>query len=200
MSKTLLLGTTNRKKVGELVDLLSPHAITVTTLADFPSVIDVVEDGESFAENAAKKATQQARHLGCWTLGEDSGLCVDALDGRPGIYSARFAGADASDEENNRLLLNELADTPLARRSAHYVCCAALADADGQIRATSRGICKGRIRFAPVGHNGFGYDPLFEIVEYHQTFGELGVSVKRVLSHRGRAMRAMLPQIVALVD
>src|SRR4029078_1509174 len=117
----------------------------------------------------------------------DSGLAVDALAGAPGIYSARFAGPGASDEANNAKLLAELADTPLERRTAHYVCHVSVADPAGEIRAESHAACHGRICFAPAGSNGFGYDPLFEVAEYHRTFGELGPSVKRALSHRSRA-------------
>ena len=102
----LILGTHNPKKGIELSDLLAPLGITVETLAHYPGSIDVLEDGDSFAANAKKKASEQARHLGQWVLGEDSGICVDALEGRPGIYSARFSGPDATDQENNQLLIN----------------------------------------------------------------------------------------------
>jgi XTP/dITP diphosphohydrolase len=199
VSATLLVGTTNRKKAAELLELLLPHGIAVQTLTDVAEAIEIVEDGQTFAENARKKATEQAVHLGRWVLGEDSGLCVDALGGRPGVYSARFSGPDASDASNNRLLLEELRDVPFDQRTAHYVCYAALADPGGEVRAESRGTCGGRIRAAPVGTGGFGYDPLFEVVEYHRTFGELGTHVKQVLSHRGRAMRAITPQIARLL-
>ena len=196
----LVLGTHNKKKGEELRDLLAPHRIALKTLADFPDAIDVVEDGDSFAANAALKATQQARHLGQWVIGEDSGLAVDALDGRPGIYSARFAGASATDPENNERLLQELQDVPLERRTAHYVCHMTLSDPDGQIHVDCEDYCRGRIRFAPAGSAGFGYDPLFEVIEYHQTFGQLGAVVKSLLSHRARAMRQFLPQLLSVVE
>ena len=199
MRATLLLGTSNRKKAAELAELLVPHGVDIQTLADIADAISVVEDGATFEENACKKAAEQAHHLRRWVLGEDSGLCVDALDGRPGVFSARFSGPTATDESNNRLLLEQLRDVPSEKRTAHYVCCAALADPTGQVRAESRGACRGRIRTEPAGHGGFGYDPLFEVVEYHRTFGELGPLVKQVLSHRGRAMRAIVPQIVRLL-
>jgi XTP/dITP diphosphohydrolase len=144
------------------------------------------------------KASQQAAHLGRWVLADDSGLEVDALGGAPGIFSARYAGEDASDEANNRRLLGQLADTPLEGRTARYVCHVAAADPTGAIRAESYDICRGRIRFEPAGTNGFGYDPLFEVLEYHRTFGELGPAVKRALSHRSRALRAILPLLRAL--
>ena len=139
--------------------------------------------------------TQQALHLGCWVVGEDSGLCVDALDGAPGIYSARFSGEGATDELNNRLLLERLADEPLARRSAYYTCHVCLADPTGVIQAESSGQCRGRIRMEAAGRGGFGYDPLFEVVEFHRTFGELAPALKAVLSHRARAMRRFIPMV-----
>jgi non-canonical purine NTP pyrophosphatase, rdgB/HAM1 family len=198
MSRVLVLGTRNRKKLDELVELLAPHGFALLTLADFPAAIEVEETGDSFAANAALKATVQAKHLGQWVLGEDSGLAVDALGGAPGIYSARYSGEGATDEKNNELLLDKLRDVPLDRRTAHYVCAAALADPSGHVQATSQGICRGRILMQPAGRGGFGYDPLFEIVECHRTFGELAPAVKAVLSHRSRAMRELAPQLVRL--
>jgi XTP/dITP diphosphohydrolase len=195
----LVIGTRNRKKGAELIDLLAQCRIEAVTLADVPDSIDVAETGDSFAANAALKATEQARHLERWVLADDSGLEVDALGGAPGVYSARFAGLDATDEANNRRLLDELADTPIEKRTARYVAHVTLADPTGAIRAESHEVCRGRIRFEPAGTNGFGYDPLFEIVEYHRTFGELGPHVKRAISHRARALRAILPKLVKLL-
>jgi XTP/dITP diphosphohydrolase len=194
----LVVGTRNRKKGAELQELLVPLGLAVATLDDFPNAIDVVEDGDSFAANALLKATQQARHLGQWVLADDSGLEVDALGGAPGIFSARFAGVNSSDDQNNALLLERLVDTPLAKRTGRYVCHVAVADPQGLVRAESHDVCHGRIRSEPVGGNGFGYDPLFEVVEYHRTFGELGPAVKRAISHRSRALRAILPKLAAL--
>ena len=180
----------------ELAELLAPRGFSVVTLEDVPNAIEVVEDGDSFAANARLKASQQAVHLGRWVLADDSGLAVDALGGAPGVYSARFAGPDATDQDNNRLLLEKLKDTPLEKRTAHYVCHVSVADPTGTIRAESYDICRGRIRFDASGSNGFGYDPLFEVVEYHRTFGELGPHVKQVLSHRSRALRAIVPKLL----
>jgi len=198
--RRLVLGTHNKKKGIELADLLAPHGFALRTLADVSDAIEVDETGTAFAENAVLKATVQAQHLGCWVLGEDSGLAVDALNGGPGVYSARFAGTDATDETNITKLLQELADIPLERRTAHYICHAVLSDPLGNVRAESEDYCRGRILFEPSGRGGFGYDPLFEIPEYHRTFGELGSTVKTVLSHRSRAMRTILPQIIALAN
>jgi len=199
MPPTLILGTHNRKKGRELADLVAALGIEVRTLADYAHALHVLEDGETFSANARKKASEQAAHLGAWVLGEDSGLVVDVLNGAPGVHSARYAGTHASDEANNRRLLAELANTPLARRSAHYVCCAVLSNPLGEPLVESEGRCQGRILFEPRGTSGFGYDPLFEIVEYHHTFAELGAAVKGCLSHRARALRKLVPRIAAVV-
>jgi XTP/dITP diphosphohydrolase len=201
---TLVLGTNNRKKGLELAELLAPYNVEVRTLADFDKKLEVVEDGRTFLDNARKKAVEQAKFLNAWVVGEDSGLCVDALDGAPGVYSARFAalseGENASDEDNNRFLLEKLADVALEKRTAHYVCTAVLADPSGTVRGETQGCCRGRILFEHSGGGGFGYDPLFEVVEYHQTFGTLPSVVKRAVSHRARAMRKLLPVITDVMS
>jgi XTP/dITP diphosphohydrolase len=199
-SPLLVLGTRNRKKGQELAEVLLPVGLQLSTLADFPQAIEVVEDGDTFAANAALKAVGQARHLGLWVLGEDSGLMVDPLGGAPGVYSARFSGENASDESNNRLLLQRLGDLPLEQRGAGYVCHMTVSDPSGTIWAESEGTCRGRILFSGRGNHGFGYDPLFEIVEYHRTFGELSPLVKACLSHRARAARLLIPQLIRLID
>jgi XTP/dITP diphosphohydrolase len=196
----LVLGTGNRKKGQELATLFAPCGLDVQTLADYPQAISVVEDGATFAANAALKATQQARHLGRWVLGEDSGLMVDALGGAPGVFSARYSGPGATDATNNRQLLANLGETPRKRRTARYVCHMTLSDPSGTIRAESEGFCRGRILLEARGTQGFGYDPLFEIVEYHRTFAELGAVVKACLSHRARAARQLLPSLRELLD
>jgi len=196
----LLLGTTNHKKGLELAALLAPVGIELRTLADFPEAKSVVESGDTFAANAALKAVEQARHLQRWVLGEDSGLMVDALGGAPGVFSARYSGPDATDQTNNEKLLEELGDTPMERRTARYVCHMALSDPAGTVRARSEATCGGRILFEPRGTHGFGYDPLFEIVEYHRTFGQLGPVVKACLSHRARAARLLIPRLMELAD
>jgi XTP/dITP diphosphohydrolase len=195
----LILGTANRKKGLELAGLLAPVGITLRMLADFPQAISVSEEGETFAANAALKAAEQARHLGRWVLGEDSGLMVDALGGGPGVHSARYSGPGATDESNNRLLLEQLADIPTQQRGARFVCHMAVSDPSGRIRARSEAYCRGRILFEPRGQHGFGYDPLFEIVEYHRPLAQLGPRVKAHLSHRARAAAALLPRLAELV-
>jgi XTP/dITP diphosphohydrolase len=124
-------------------------------------------------------------------------LCVAALGGAPGIFSARYFGENATDELNNAKLLAELGTTPLTKRGAYYICYAVLASPTGEIAFEVEGRCHGRVLFEGRGTNGFGYDPLFEIVEYHRTFGELGPAVKRCLSHRARALREVLPRLAA---
>jgi XTP/dITP diphosphohydrolase len=194
-AETLVLGTTNAGKLRELADLLAPLGIGCCSLAGLAAV-EVEETGGSFAANAALKASQQARALGRWVLAEDSGLVVEALGGAPGIYSARFSGADATDSRNNALLLERLAGHPASARRAHYACHAALSDPAGDIVAVSSGVCGGVIAERAQGAGGFGYDPLFIVPEYHRTFGELSPAVKAVISHRARALRAMTPAIV----
>lgn len=195
----LVLGTRNQGKIVELIELLAPLPLSIRSLPDFPDAIAVEETGDSFAANAALKAAEQARHLNAWVLGEDSGIVVEALQGAPGIFSARYAGPDATDDQNNARLLAELGNTPPERRTAHYVCQLALSDPQGVIRATCGANCSGRIRLEPAGSAGFGYDPLFEIVEYHRTFGQLGESVKAVLSHRARAVEKLIPLLRELL-
>ncbi len=200
-SSSLVLGTTNPGKLRELVALLAPLGIECRSLAGLPAV-EVEETGETFADNAALKAVAQARALGAWVLAEDSGLDVPALDGAPGVRSARFsgplpAGSTATvDDRNNALLLERLAGHRGRDRAAHYACHAALSDPAGTIVAIAQGTCGGMIAPAPRGAGGFGYDPLFIVPEYHRTFGEIPAAVKSVISHRGRALRAIIPAIV----
>lgn len=197
---TLVLGTHNAKKKGELVEILAPHGVRLRTLAEFPEPLTVEESGQTFAANARLKASQQARHLQHWVLGEDSGLSVDALQGAPGVYSARYAGEGANDASNNALLLDRLRGVPWSQRTAFYTCHVAVSDPQGVIRWEVEAYCRGRILEKPRGEGGFGYDPLFEIAEYHRTFAELGSAVKAVLSHRGRALRQLLPQLIQWLD
>jgi XTP/dITP diphosphohydrolase len=196
----LVLGTANRKKGLELAGLLRLLGVELRTLADFPGDFEVVEDGDTFAANARLKAAGYARRLNRWVLADDSGLLVDALGGQPGVFSARYSGPEATDESNNGLLLSQLSDVPLEQRTARFVCHIAVADPSGRIEAESEAACRGRILFEPRGHDGFGYDPLFEIVEYHQSFGQLGTTVKACLSHRARAVCRLIPRLMQLAD
>lgn len=195
---TVILGSRNQKKIEEIHTLLAPLGFDVRGVGEFPHVPEVVEDGQTFAENAAKKARETARILEQWVIAEDSGLRVDALDGRPGVYSARYSGAQATDASNNAKLIEELRNVPDGRRGAQYVCHVALADRAGGIRLTVEATCRGQITREPRGTNGFGYDPYFLIPEYHRTFGELSPLVKRVLSHRARAFARFVPLLARL--
>jgi XTP/dITP diphosphohydrolase len=196
----IVLATRNSKKRGELQALLAPHGISVRSVADFAGVPEVIEDGATFAENAATKAREVAQFLGRWTVGEDSGLRVDALGGAPGVFSARYSGPTADDESNNAKLIHELRAVPDERRGAQYFCHVAVADPRGLVRLAVEATCRGRITREPRGANGFGYDPYFLIPEYHRTFGELSPLVKRQLGHRGRALARLMPQLLRLLS
>ena len=193
--RVLLLGTSNRKKVIELEAHLGPRGFTLRTPADFPDAIEVEETGATFIENARLKAIAQARARHMWAIGEDSGLCVPALGGQPGVISARFSGPGATDQRNNEKLLACMADIDHPDRSAYYVSTVVLSDPEGEIVLEASGECWGRILKESRGTAGFGYDPLFEVVEYHRTFAELGLAVKRAISHRSRALRSFLREL-----
>lgn len=192
-SRTIVLASRNRKKTQEVREILARVGFTVISVTDFCSVPDVEEDGCTFAENAAKKASEVARHLNQWVIGEDSGLMVDALNGAPGIYSARYSGTEATDEKNNAKLIAELAAVPDEKRGAGYICSVALSNPVGEIRVACEGTCRGRILRSANGDGGFGYDPYFLIPEYHLTFGQLSSVVKHRLSHRARAFAKFIP-------
>jgi XTP/dITP diphosphohydrolase len=202
----LVLGTRNPKKGREMIALIRPpwepdrrlDRLVIGTLDEHPDVPEVVEDGETFAANARKKASEAARALGRWVLADDSGLAVDALGGAPGVLSARYAGAHGDDGANNRKLLADLTAVPEADRGAAFVCSLALADPAGTIVAEAAGACRGRIIDEPRGANGFGYDPLFLIREYHRTFGEFSALVKHQLSHRSRAFARLRPTLARI--
>ncbi|MBI1914753.1 MAG: RdgB/HAM1 family non-canonical purine NTP pyrophosphatase [Planctomycetes bacterium] len=198
MAAILVVGTRNSKKRGEILEILGDLPIDVRDLTAWPDAPEVVEDGTTFEENARKKAVELARHLNHWVLGEDSGLMVPALNGRPGVYSARYAGKQG-DAANNARLLAELALLPDDRRAASYVCSVVVADPSGAVRATAEGRCHGVVTHEPRGTGGFGYDPLFLIPEYHRTFGELSARVKHALSHRGRALARLRPALRRLL-
>ena len=181
----LVLATNNEGKVRELKELLGD--IEVLSLADFPELPEVVEDGSTFEENAAKKARLIAEQTNLVALADDSGLEVDYLGGQPGIYSARFAGEEKDDEKNNNKLLKLLLDVPESGRTARFRCVIAIATPGGKVY-TTEGSCEGIIGFAPTGQDGFGYDPLFYVPEYNKTFAELDLDQKNIISHRGKAL------------
>jgi len=195
----LVIGSRNRKKLVELQDLLGDLPIELTNLSPWPNVPDVDETGTTFEENARLKATGYAKATGEWVLAEDSGLVVPGLKGQPGIYSARYAGTHGDDAANNAKLLAELAPLPDDRRAAYYICVAALASPAGEVKAVAEGRCHGVIVKEPRGSGGFGYDPLFEVPEFHRTFGELSLRVKQALSHRAKAVTQLRPVLRTLL-
>ncbi|TWT40730.1 Non-canonical purine NTP pyrophosphatase [Thalassoglobus neptunius] len=197
---TVVLASRNAKKIGEMRDLLEPYGIPLVSVSEFEDVSEVMEDGDTFQSNAEKKAREVAQATSHWAIGEDSGLRVDALNGAPGVYSARYSGPDATDELNNEKLMVELKGVTDDQRGAEYVCHVAVADPSGTVRLNIEALCRGRIAHEAHGSNGFGYDPYFQIREYHRTFGELPPIIKRQLSHRARAFNQLLPKLVRILS
>ncbi len=186
----ILIATTNLGKVKEIRDLVKDLPVMFLALTDVGDVPDVVEDGDTFEENALKKARLIAEATGLATLADDSGLCIDALDGRPGVLSARYAGENATDEEKYLRVLEEMRNVPDDRRSARFVCALAIASPDGREKLFL-GVCDGRITREPRGTGGFGYDPIFYYEEAGCTFAEIDRESKNRVSHRGRALREL---------
>ena len=196
----LILGTRNQKKLAELQRILEATGVdvSVTGLSEYPDMPEVAETGATFTENALLKARAVVAYTGIPAVGEDSGLCVDALNGMPGVLSARWAGRHGDDEANLRLVLAQLADVAADRRSAHFACVAALVLPSGEEHITE-GTVSGRINDAPRGTNGFGYDPIFVPVSSDLTTAEMSEEAKDAISHRGRALRALAPVIAELL-
>jgi XTP/dITP diphosphohydrolase len=200
MSQTLLIGTSNRGKVLEYRQLLSEYPFELRTLNEFPSLQEVEETGNSFAENAILKARAGAIGTGLVTLADDSGLEIEALGGVPGIYSARYAGTGTSYAERMAKLLDGLERTGDESRRARFVCVIAVSNPIADRIETFEGICDGRIALEPHGVNGFGYDPIFVPDGFSETFGELPESIKHAISHRARAVAAARPYLLSLSD
>lgn len=188
MIETLVVATGNRKKVREIERMLGSEGVRIETLADYPDCPETVEDADTFEGNALKKARTVCAYTGKPSLADDSGLVVDALDGRPGVYSARYAGADARDADNNALLRRELEGVEDARRTGRFVCVMAYVTPQGEER-TFRGTVEGRIGYEPAGDEGFGYDPLFYPLGHERTFAQMEGWQKDAMSHRGRALQ-----------
>jgi XTP/dITP diphosphohydrolase len=200
--RDLLVATTNRGKFVEVRAQLRSLPLRILSLQDLTSPPAVVEDGESFEENALKKARTLAEFSGLMTLADDSGLEVDALGGGPGIHSARYAGAEGDDERNNQKLLDALANVPQRKRTARFVCALALwlPGAKPGSEWIARESCEGEIAFAPTGCLGFGYDPLFFFPPMGKTFGELERDTKATVSHRGKALGKLALALPRLID
>ena len=182
-----VLATHNPGKIREMSDILSHLGVEVVSPADVGVTVEVEETGTTFAENAMLKAKAICAASGLPAIADDSGLMVDALGGAPGVYSARYAGEDASDADRNRKLLSELEGRPEEARGAQFVSAICCVFPNGD-RVEARGECPGRIGFRPVGENGFGYDPLF-VVEDGRSYAELSDEEKDAISHRGNALR-----------
>ncbi|NQT87671.1 RdgB/HAM1 family non-canonical purine NTP pyrophosphatase [bacterium] len=198
-TRLIVLGSTNRGKLRELQTILADQPVALRSLDGYPDAVQPEEDGATFVENARKKALGLAQQLGLWVLADDSGLCVDALDGRPGVHSARYAGPDADDAGRAAHLLGELSEVADAQRGAEFRCVLALASRDGVLLETE-GTCRGRITRHPRGECGFGFDPVFLYPEYGATFAEISAEAKNAVSHRGQAVRAFaerLPRLLA---
>ncbi|OGX11860.1 MAG: non-canonical purine NTP pyrophosphatase, RdgB/HAM1 family [Omnitrophica bacterium RIFOXYB12_FULL_50_7] len=182
-----LLATTNAKKLKEIQALLADLPVQCLSLRDFPDVEDVEETGRTFEENARIKALGYAGQTGVLTLGEDSGICCDALNGEPGVFSARFCGESKNDDANNKKLLESMSDVPEEKRTAYYESAIALAEPTkliGVVRGQVQGLVTRELR----GSGGFGYDPLFFYPPYQKTFGEVSIEMKHRVSHRAQAL------------
>ena len=192
MKNTLVLATRNTKKQKELQELVENLGFRILTLRDFPDCPEVVEDGNTFLENAQKKALAVANHTHCLALADDSGLEVVALGGKPGVYSARYArGEESTDDENLQKVLKELSDIPTASRTGRFVCAAVLA-MENQVLFSTRQTVEGIITTESQGEGGFGYDPIFYYPPYGKTLAEVSSEEKHAVSHRGKAMREVM--------
>lgn len=190
MPLKIVVATGNRHKVREIAAILKPAGFEPVCAMDVGEVPEVIEDGRTFEANAMKKATMVASALGKPVIADDSGLVVTALNGRPGVFSARYAGTGATDAANVKKLLGELEDCDF--REGKFVCVIAVSDASGECLGTVRGEVSGTIIRAARGGNGFGYDPVFVPTGHEQTFAELPAEVKNAMSHRGKALNNMV--------
>ena len=197
--KELIIATRNKEKLREIKLLLKGLRVRIKCLLDYENAPTIKESGRTFEENASLKALKTANFFGKLSLGEDSGLEVEALGGRPGILSARFAGEEKDPIKNNLKLLRLLEGVPLEKRKARFVCAVALAE-PGRVIAVKKGFCYGYIGFEMRGKSGFGYDPLFIVPQFGKTFAELGVEVKNRISHRARAIEKIKPILKKLLE
>lgn len=190
----LIIASNNAHKLTEMKAILAPYFDDVQSMREAGIEHETVEDGQTFLENAVKKARELAEISGCCAIADDSGLCVDALDGAPGVYSARFSGVHGDDKANNRLLLEKLAG--VTERGAHYTCAIALAWPDGRLLTAEDYLC-GEIAHDEKGSNGFGYDPLFLLPELGLRTAEISTEEKNRISHRGKALRRLVEKLEA---
>lgn len=195
----IILATTNAHKIREIRALMKPiKQLDIFSLLDFPDYSPPNEIGATFEENAIAKAIHAANTLSKWTVADDSGLIVPALGGVPGVFSARYAGENATDRDNRKKLLKEMEELDGIRRSAYFECCIALASPEG-LKKCVRGFCEGLISKEERGRHGFGYDPIFLKHDYNLTFGELDESIKNQISHRAKAFQKLVLTIESLL-
>ncbi|GGH83674.1 XTP/dITP diphosphohydrolase [Pullulanibacillus pueri] len=188
--KKIVIASKNKGKIKEFETLFQTFDVEILSLLDFPEAVDVEETGTTFEANARLKAEEIARVYQCVAIADDSGLVVDALDGRPGVYSARFAGGQKNDKENIKKVLQELEGVPAEQRTAHFTCVLAISCPQRPTRFVS-GECQGIITEKPSGSSGFGYDPIFYVPEYKKTFAEISAEEKNEISHRAQAMKKL---------
>jgi XTP/dITP diphosphohydrolase len=194
----VVIATRNAGKLREIQEILAPIGLKVLSLRDFPEIPEILEDGLTFQENAVKKAAAVARQTGRVAIADDSGLAVDALQGRPGVFSSRFAGEKATDEDRYRKLLREMVDVPEGKRGAAFICAVAVALPNGKVEVV-KGECPGKIALLPKGSHGFGYDPVFYLPEAGKTMAELEPEAKNRISHRAQALeklKSILPKFL----
>lgn len=198
LPELIIIGTRNAHKIEEINDKLRGLPSEFKGLDAYPDAPDVVEDGETFLDNACKKAGELAQATGEWVMADDSGLEVDALGGAPGVLSARYAGVHGDYEGNNRKLLSEMAGVPAEKRTARFCCVIALAKPGGGIVFTVEGTMEGLIAEKPKGRHGFGYDPVFYLPDRERTVAELTLEEKNQISHRARAVEAFREKLLSL--
>ncbi len=202
MKLELLLATRNKGKVEEfqrILESIAPGEIELVGLDAFPEAKDVDETGDTFQANALLKAIQMCEATGLPAIADDSGICIDALDGDPGIYSARWSGQHGNDQANNEKVLSQLIGVPTEARGAHFICVAALALPDGRTHI-EEGRFEGQILNSPMGENGFGYDPIFKPEGFEISSAQMSPEQKDSMSHRGKALRAMAPRAIELLN
>lgn len=197
----VVIATYNQGKFGEMKAILAPFSLKLFSLKDYPEIPKVVEDGATFADNAKIKARTIARLTGRVTIADDSGLAVNALGGRPGVFSSRYGGENATDQERCEKLLDEMAEVPDGQRQAAFKCAIAVASPEGKSQVVE-GECRGTVAFEPRGKHGFGYDPIFLVPKLGKTMAELEPEVKNRISHRARALKKLkhiLPKFLNLI-
>lgn len=190
VQKEIVIATRNPGKMREITSILESSQIKFLSLLDFPEIPEIIEDGTTFAENAQKKAMVISRLTGRLAIADDSGLCVQAWQGKPGIFSSRFAGENATDKERYQKLLREMQGIPLAKRRAAFFCAIAIASPQGKVQVVE-GKCSGLISLSPRGTHGFGFDPIFLLPKLGKTMAELGPEEKNKISHRARALKKL---------